>query len=467
MTTYKKKWFFVLCIVLVSLIAISIFAGPTIIRDNRIFDLAATPVLGRGYSLSTNTFQSTCMKDIKVTRPSYDFDYTFESMESLKETKRASTISGKADVSYLAFDIKASGTSTTIEGKMYFYHNVRVEVNVDTYYASVDESSTNLSDSSRILLANNDIPGFFHSCGSYYVRSLGRTAKFVSIFTYLHEEETRDKQFELQLELAIKGFGAQLIKLLGGGGQADLSLSVKSSFAAMARKKRLTITTKAWGLGKNEKASLISYDLETYKAAIKDAFMSMQDPMTGRVTTMEIVPWVENADFQRYIKLEEDTEAETGKKLLLFEKKHILSMNAEFLARIDRTARNLMDIYYKALICRQMIDMNWKRDGKFLPGLEDAEIQNNRNPNKIRITRLDSELSPENIEQLYRNEDAFMYGEGGARDCIKEIIKEGIFKRSWRDIEVCRNLRKKFSTSLNEIIDDYCMPRLVRQRIEE
>ncbi len=126
-----------------------------------------------------------------------------------------------------------------------------------------------------------------------------------------------------------------------------------------------------------------------------------------------------------------------------------------------------MNIYYKALICRQTIDMNWKRGGKFLPGLEDAEIQNNRNPNIIRIQTLDSELSPEKIEQLYRNEDKFMYSEGGARDCIKEIIKEGMFKKSWRDIAVCRNLRKQFTTKVNDIIDDYCMPRLKKRQREE
>lgn len=439
--------------------------GPTIIRDNRISDLATTPVLGRGYSLATNTYQSTCMKDIKVTKPSYDFDYTFKSMEKEDTEKKASTVSGKVDLSYLAFDVKTSGSSTTVEGKRMYYHNIRVDINVDTYYASVDESNTRLGDASKTLLLNNDIPGFFHSCGSYYIRSLGRNAKFVSIFTYLDESAERNKEFEMQLELAIKGFGTSLVKVLGGGG-ASLNLSVKSSFESMARKKRLTITTKAWGLGKNENATLIAYDLPTYKAAIKDAFMSMQDAMTGRVTTMEIVPWVENAEFQNFIKLEEDMEDEKGKKLLLFEKKHILNLNAEFLARIDRTARVLTDLYYKALICRNIIDSNWKREAKFMPGLEDADIQNNRYPKTIKIAELDKELSPEAIEKLYSDEEDFMYGSDGAAQCIKEIMNQGIFKKSWRDIPVCKGLRSKFVPKVNSVIDDYCMPTLARPKAE-
>ncbi len=446
--------------------SLMLIAGPTIIRDNRIFDLATTPVLGRGYSLATNTFQSTCMNDIKITKPSYDFNYDFKSMEKETSEKKSTSVGSKIDLSYLAFELKTSGSATTVEGMTSYYHNVRVDINVDTYYASVDESNTRLSDAAKTLLLNSDIPGFFHSCGSYYIRSLGRNAKFVSIFTYLDESSTRNKEFEMQLELAIKGFGSALGAHLPGSAGADLSLNVKSSFESMARKKRLTITTKAWGLGKNANATLIAYDLPTYKAAIKDAFISMQDPMTGRVTTMEIVPWVENAEFQNFIKLEEDTPDEKKGKLLLFEKKHILNLNAEYLARIDRTARLYTDLYYKALICKQIIDSEWKREGSFLPGLANAEIQNNRYPRTIKIKDLDDVLTNENIEKMYKEEETFMYGENGAAECIKQIMKEGIFKKSWRDIEVCKNLRTKFVPEQNNVIDDYCMPTQARPKEE-
>ena len=443
-------------------LATMVMSGPSIIRDNRIYDLALTPVLGRGYSISTNTFQSTCLKDIKITKPSYDFNYTFERMDKEETQQKSTTIGGSVDVSYMAFNARVSGSATEIDKKMFFYQNVRVEVNVDTYYASVDESATSLADSPKTLLLNNDIPGFFHSCGSYYIRSIGRTSKFVSLFTYLNEDRERDKEFELQLELAIKGFAADIAKAAGAGAGA-LTMSIKGDFKTKATSKRLTITTKAWGLGKNENASLIAHDLETYKNAIKDAFMSMQDPMVGRVTTMEIVPWVENADFQRYIKLEEDVTNDKGEKLLLFEKKHILNLNAEFLARIDRTARSLSDIYYKALICRQIIDNNWKRGKQFIRGLEGARIQNNRKPGTMPIAELDKELSDATLEKLYKDEDEFMYGKDGARDCIKAIMQTGVFRTSWRDIEVCKNIRGKFSTVINENIDDFCMPKLANE----
>lgn len=62
--------------------AVNVSAGPVVIRDNRVTDIGTTPVLGRGYTMSTNTFQSICLKDVKLTEPSYDFTYRFEEMQS-------------------------------------------------------------------------------------------------------------------------------------------------------------------------------------------------------------------------------------------------------------------------------------------------------------------------------------------------------------------------------------------------
>lgn len=446
-------------------IPIDIFAGPTIIRDNRISDLAMTPVLGRGYSIATNSFQSSCMKDIKMTEPSYDFDYTFDSIEAESSTTASDTFGLGIDLGHLAFSGKLNTKFTSVDGTTLYYHHIKVEINMHTYYASVDESASALSDAAKTLLLNRDIPGFFHSCGSYYVRSLGRDAKFVSIFTYMDESQTKDRSFELQLELAIKGFGSGILKSINGVGEsAGLESQITSSFTSMSKKKKLTITTKAWGLGKNKNATLIAYDLDSYKAAIKDAFISMQDPMTGRVSTMEVVPWVENAEFQNLIRLEEDVNpAAGGEKMLLFEKKHNLNLNAEFLAQIDRTNRNMMDIYYKAMICRQTIDSRWKRDNKFLPEVKGALVQNNKNEDTITLDDLYGHLSDEKINSLLAAENEFLYGlngVGGARQCMNKMMEVGMFKKNWMAIDECRDLQKKLVTNINEIIDDYCMPKL-------
>jgi len=392
------------------------------------------------------------MKDVQITEPSYDFQYKFESIEKDRamQVNTRTHVAGEYTYALMAH-VNASSTTTTKTGMTMHAHHIRVEINMDTYYASVDEAKTKISDSASNLLTNNDIPGFFNSCGSYYIRSLGRNARFLSIFTYKTASTESDVAFENSLAVAIKGFSPH-----SGSSTVEQSTQV----GVQASQRELTITTMAWGLGKNEGATLISYDLETFKAAIKDAFISMQNPMTGKVRTMEVVPWVENTDFQDLIKLEEEVDdPATGKKMLLYKKKHILNLNSEFLAEIERADRNMMNIYYKAKICRQYIDGNWKMNDKFMPGMEEAKLLNLRTgATNVTLKQLDTALTPEVINQLLTDEDKFMYGPDGGQACMQELLESGMFKKSWRDIDTCKKLRSKLTARINEMIDDHCMP---------
>jgi len=55
----------------------SIDGSATIISDDRIRNLDFPIVLGRGYNVGTNTFQSTCLNVNDITTPSYNYDYKF------------------------------------------------------------------------------------------------------------------------------------------------------------------------------------------------------------------------------------------------------------------------------------------------------------------------------------------------------------------------------------------------------
>lgn len=475
---------------------INSYAGPTVIRDNRITDIGTTPVLGRGYSIGTNTYQSTCLKEVKITEPSYDMEYTFESIEESREETKKKEDQQKSDTSgSLRTNLKIFGANssrglnwalstgsktTVINNETYYNHRVLVTIDLYTYYASVDESRSLMSDTARELLLNNDLPGFFNSCGAYYVRSIGRKANFVSIFTYTTKSSTRDSKFESDLKTSIQSFSSGSAKALFGLVKADVSLSTSSAyerkrmeeFSQQASEKRLSIVTHAYGLGKDEKASLISYDLETFKAAIKDAFISMQNPNTGKVATIEVVPWVENTDFQSAVKLSEKEVAVEGGKtgetetLLLYEKKHILTQNAEFLIEVERADRNLMNMYYKAKLCRANIDANWKADGQLLEEYKDALIVSNRNGATQPLKKLDEALNDAKIQQLLDGEKAFMYGKasgstagnGGASSCIRAIMKSGFFKKSYRDIKECTAILGQLGDVQSDFVSDYCMP---------
>lgn len=48
--------------------------SPYFLQDDRVRDLDATPVLGRGFSIMTNTFAATCLQTEQSTTSSYNYD---------------------------------------------------------------------------------------------------------------------------------------------------------------------------------------------------------------------------------------------------------------------------------------------------------------------------------------------------------------------------------------------------------
>ncbi len=61
-------------IALVAVTLQSVTSNQNVIADERIRSLAVTPALGRGYSIMTNNFYSTCLMVDEVTEPQYDYD---------------------------------------------------------------------------------------------------------------------------------------------------------------------------------------------------------------------------------------------------------------------------------------------------------------------------------------------------------------------------------------------------------
>jgi hypothetical protein len=436
-------------------------AGPTVLRDDQLKDLAVTPVLGRGYSLATNTFQSTCLTDIVRTKPSYNFYYKFESMEKDGSSKSNTSTSGSGSASGrvwgVSYRVSGSGSSSVIDGKTYHSQFIKVTVDVEAYYSSVDESKSKIAEPARELLTSNDIPGFFDACGMYYARSIGRRAQFVSLFIYKTESTSRDTAFEAKLEAELKGWGHQ----------GAFSVQRSSKFSEEASSKFLTIESTAIGLGKDDKASLIAYDLDTFRKAIKDAFVSMQQEDTGQVVSMEVVPWVENADFQRILKLGQAKTLDGGKVVSPYAQKRILNQNGEFLAEVDRVARAKLNVYYKSKQCRSQIDLDYKENGgsSFRPEWADKKSVNHRSGLTIPLTELDTAVSKANIEKLFDEHRLFLYGDGkgdnGAVTCVAALLDGGLSTKNHREYPVCGPVEQQFGVISGRLADEHCMPKLV------
>ncbi len=521
-----------LSFVLMCLLSLPALAGPTIIRDSRITDTGITPVLGRGYSIGTNTFQSTCMEDVVITKPSYDLTYTFSSIEAMQQRsaeRRSSfsssssttrTTSGSSTSSRNYWFSKRKSTSKYKNQLTQIYnragssrvttkgtqtsHIIEVNINLVSYYASVDEAQSKIGDNAAGLLVSKDIPGFFSSCGPYYVRSIGREATLLAFFEYTTESTERDMAFESSIENQIKGFRSRSRSSSSSswwGAKKDSSESsdrtdfsntyaakAAQEFNETAEQRSLTITTFAFGVGKRKDAKIISYDIDSFKEAIQEAFMSMQDVRTGKVISMEVVPWVENTQFQNLIELEKKADRfepvldaqgqpvlnadgqpqqRTIPGKLLYEKKMLLNENAEFIIEIDRVDRNIMNMYYKARLCRRNIDMNWKSGGEIKEQYQDALLQNKRYIEQVLpLTELDQIVSQERVDEIYALHKTFMYGEdgddanGGASACMKKIIDEGIFEISYREITECQPVIQSMGVIQNDTVENYCMPEL-------
>jgi hypothetical protein len=485
-------------------------AGPTVIRSEMLQDTAVTPVLGRGYSLATNTFQSICLVDVPKTKPSYDFHYNFEDIDNTGMTKRDVTAKVKGSfVKYDGgfFDVDVSGDLKYVdnEKRTWFKHHIVVSIDIAAYYASVDEGKARMADAPSELLKNNDVPGFFDGCGLYYTRSISRKSSFDSIFTYESLDAERDQQFEMHLKSVIKAFGQEV---------SNLQTDVDTKFRNEIKEKRTTIVSHGFGLAKDDKADLISYNLETFRAAIKSAFVSMQNDDVGMVTAIEVVPWVENPQFQALLKLPpreiDKPGGQPGEKITVspYAQKRILSQNAEFMSELDRAARAKLNVFYKAKQCRAQTNFDFMEPDdqgtwKFGPvnplKPEDGDwstrqiINNRTQADPISLAQLYATMTDDKLALIFAEYESFLYGGAdpavgvddparrkeaaraaftsgkypvdlfpGVVTCVSDLLSDGFTTRSYRKIPSCERVEETFAVISGQAIDDYCMPTLVK-----
>jgi hypothetical protein len=395
-------------------------AGPTVLRDDVLRDLAITPVIGRGYSLATNTYQSICFGTVVKTKPSYDFQFVFRELDAEQAASLKSTGTVELDVA-----LGGAGVSAGVDAKVEQEVTQRltrtrtylqVSIDMTSYYSSIDESSAALSTPAATLLRAGDITGFFDACGMYYVRSINRRSRYVSLFEYDAVSREDGARFAADLEAEIKGWGQQA----GGGG----GLSRETTQAASRRK--LSITASGWGLGKAQTDGLVSYDLESFRKSVKAAFAATQEDDIGKVVSIEVVPWTEYAEFQALL-LGQGTRGANKRYLLV---------NAEFLAEIDRSARARLNAFYSSKQCRAQIDATYRRTiggtaawrtSADTPGVSygDYYARNHRIPGDRSLTmrQLYEAVRPAVQQFLYDEYDAFMYG---GKDDLPRIVQNGV-----------------------------------------
>ncbi len=449
------KLFLLFCLLLFS--SFNINAASRVIQDNRLDSLGITPSLGRGYSISTNTYQSQCISSVETTLPSYDLTYSFKEIE--KDWKTSFKTSSRTDVSFshlfvsgnVDFTIETSGSNT------YHYHHIFVDISVNSYYYSMDEANSIMSSTARDLLAKGDVVGFFSSCGPYYIRSIGRHSQFLAILRYKTTSSTRDTSFELKIRAHLKG-------LFDSG---DVNSDTSGEFHSEVSDKQLSIVVWAQGLGKNELADIIPTDIDSFKSSVKQAIRTMQDPDSGRVTSIEVVPWVENTEFQTLVEPDSNENLDIKKKLTIL-------ANSELVAELSRIDRDLFSQYQKASLCRNTLKENFiDVTAPYSYDEDKVFFRDITNPtNEISLKQFSATLSEENVAAYLVAANKFNYGTDnvpdgttslttGAVHCIDQIHDGGIDEVHYSSFQSCNDARVKTVTQAI-FLDKYCLPSLSR-----
>lgn len=258
-----------------------------IISDYRIGNRDVTPVLGRGFSLATGNFQSTCLIFEGIPDPTYDLDYYFYGVESrsgfteVTNSKISSSLNfgivkQKMEMEYQR-DVARQSTS----------HFMFVVLRADRYYETVDEGHSTLSKSASSILQNRDYVGFFQACGPAYIRSMRRSAELTAIFTYHSDSASLSAQFSLALE-------AELF------GQSEASSESSSlSHSQFSSSLSAEVFTYGFKAEMSRAGNFVMREPADFKSMISYACSSLQDVDVGLVVSVEVVPWVNNLQFQQ------------------------------------------------------------------------------------------------------------------------------------------------------------------------
>jgi hypothetical protein len=226
---------------------------------------------------------------------------------------------------------------------------------------------------------------------------------------------------------------------------------------------------------------------------------------------MEVVPWTENVEFQRAIKLyEEKPNPYGGPPVSPYAQKRILNINGEFLAEADRVARSMLNGYYRANMCRSYIDNTYKEPSagggggnaaparKLMDKYADEKVVNHKSGAMMPLKDLDQKLTQQFLDDSFDRYRTYLFGPGGtlaassggtttpetttgqtttqqtttgrAIDegqiaCVRELLRKDLTIVQYRDIPICVDIEKRFGEINNsQDVDEYCMPSLENEQ---
>jgi len=453
-------------------------ASPRLITDNRVENLNGFPSLGRGYSIHSNSLQSMCFKKIKKTTPTFDLNYDVDEVTEEFFNDIPDSSKNRLQMINLQSFVRKYFKKEEMSGAVkHTLKNLIVKVEIKSYYYALDETHSHLSESVKQLLNKKQYVTFFNSCGHHYVRSVGSFSTYLALLQFrMSGDEFTDREFVSRLEKGLFNFS-------GTGG-------VEKKFEEDAENRGLRVYVKAVGLSKGNMVNLVPVDVEQFRQTVQDAVKLMQDPNSGVISYMEVVPWVENPEFTAFMaKQINDGESQ-------FIRLQKLESNSGVITEINRISNSQVEQFHVATMCQKILFENYvdKTNRAFY---ENITGQTAKSPTVLYLTDIidqklcsyDMEktlfynLANENNKHVYlslrefieyfaKNPPGNIFGENkkylyglnnspGALDCISKLYSGGLDKMDYRKIPSCVKALKHIKTQAN-FLEQYCLPKPVK-----
>jgi tetrahydromethanopterin S-methyltransferase subunit G len=452
------------------LVPISVLAETIVIDGELLNDLRRTPVLGGGFSLTTEDYKSLCFDNVETTIPSYDYDYTFYSNES--ETKSESKSKSEYSFNYGFKSFGASGNvggggggSTESQSKVNRV-NMFAVIRLNSYYASLNESKSILSQQAKDLIQSEDVIGFFDACGTYYIRTINRYSRLYAWLTLESKETVTANSFKYHLEASIR---SRFV------GSASMKAKGESESKNFFKNKQLYIKIIGIGLAKEHVVNLSPTSMEDFKKVINNASKSMSGIHTGRISSLEIIPWMDNLSFQRELKpliLKQVGLSQDQLKSESLKRKWIVAENGEFISMLKNKYRALQAYQFASMNCQSKFERILSRDTDW----KNTKFKNHLKDKPIKAEDLYKELvcltdnkgsafaTKNNISASDCGENKSLYKQWEeiskeADNCLNELYPQ-FTKTIYRDIAQCQGMVAKLTALMPAALFYYCAPKV-------
>lgn len=212
------------------------------------------------------------------------------------ETELAGSLQQSFAYDFIKTEVNKNTQATTVSTSQKQY--VISSMSIERFYASVREEESPLAPEAISLLDKQDYVGFFMACGSNYVRSIRRKQEVTTVFMF------ESSSVELAQEFASS------LRTTGGEEDTSEKQTTKSKFDSISNSLQIKIL--GYGLGLNQEGSgtLVAQSLKEFKEVMKFAFRAMTQSGGGSVEIgmvfgVEVVPWVDNVQFQVNAKVQD------------------------------------------------------------------------------------------------------------------------------------------------------------------